>query len=303
MNHSKQKKGELTYGQNHLSDTYINFLKSSLLNQIYIEAEAKLIYTFGSMLNKQDLAFNDFFGKPSVKMPHIWNIVKSVKLNGEGVRLYENDSKRYASELRNITELSHTMVGEKRLDNIRLCIETVLQENVKGDFVETGIWRGGACIFMRGILKAYDVKDRIVWAADSFDGVPAPSLPQDADFDISKSNVPVLAVPIDEVKELFQRYGLLDSQVQFLEGWFKDTLGNAPIDKISVLRLDGDLYESTMDALNPLYEKVQSRGFVIVDDYGTCPPCKAAVNDFRKQNNIADPLIEIDQQSVYWRKT
>lgn len=289
--------------KNHLSDTYINFLKSSLLNQIYIEAETKLVYTFGSMLNKQDLAFNDFFGKPSVKMPHIWNVVKSVKLNGESVRLYENYNKRYASELRNITELSHTMIGEKRLDNIRLCIETVLEENVKGDFVETGIWRGGACIFMRGILKAYDVKDRIVWAADSFDGVPAPSLAQDANFDISKSKLPVLAVPIEEVKELFQRYGLLDNQVQFLKGWFKDTLGNAPIDKISMLRLDGDLYESTMDALNPLYGKVQPGGFVIVDDYGTCPPCKAAVNDFRKQHNIDDPLIEIDRQSVFWRKT
>ncbi|MFP6824734.1 MAG: TylF/MycF/NovP-related O-methyltransferase, partial [Pseudohongiellaceae bacterium] len=125
--------------KNHLSDTYINLLKSSLLNQTYIEAEAKLVYTFGSMLNKQDLTFSDFFGKPSVKMPHIWKVLKSVKSTGERVRLYESDSKRHAAELRNITELSHTMIGEKRLDNIKFCIETVLEENVKGDFVETGI--------------------------------------------------------------------------------------------------------------------------------------------------------------------
>ena len=182
-------------------------------------------------------------------------------------------------------------------------METVLDEKIEGDFIETGIWRGGACIFMRGVLKAYDVTDRIVWAADSFDGVPKPSMPQDADLDISKSVLPVLAVPLDEVKDLFDRYGLLDEQVQFLKGWFKDTLSEAPIDKISVLRLDGDLYESTMDALNPLYKKVQSGGFIIVDDYESCPPCKAAIIDFRQQNLIDDPLVEIDGHSVYWRKT
>ena len=258
------------------------------------------------MLNKESLEFSQFYGNPSITMPDLVQVLKEVKLTGQELQLNErtpDGGLRHVGGLRNITELSHTMIGEKRLDNIKFCIETVLEENVNGDFVETGIWRGGACIFMRGILKAYDVKDRIVWAADSFDGVPAPSLPQDTDFDISKSKLPVLAVPIEEVKELFQRYGLLDNQVQFLEGWFKDTLEDAPINKISMLRLDGDLYESTMDALNPLYEKVQRGGFVIVDDYESCPPCKAAINDFRKQHNIDDPLVVIDPWSVYWRKT
>ena len=79
---------------------------------------------------------------------------------------------------------------------------------------------------------------------------------QDANFDISKSVLPVLAVSIEEVKELFQRYGLLDDQIEFLQGWFKDTLGQAPVEKIAMLRLDGDLYESTMGELAPLYDKV-----------------------------------------------
>jgi len=78
---------------------------------------------------------------------------------------------------------------------------------------------------------------------------------QDANFDISKSVLPVLAVSIEEVKELFQRYGLLDDQIEFLQGWFKDTLGQAPIEKIAMLRLNGDLYESTMGELAPLYDK------------------------------------------------
>ena len=206
-------------------------------------------------------------------------------------------------DTRNILELSHTMIGEQRLDNLRFCVETVLKENISGDFIETGIWKGGACIYMRGILKAYDVRDRVVYAADSFDGVPEPSLPQDKDSKLSKRHLPILAVTLDEVKALFQRYGLLDDQLRFLKGWFKDTLPKAPIDKLSILRLDGDLYESTMDALNPLYEKVESGGFIIVDDYGSCPPCKEAITDFRKQKKIRDPLVPIDAQSVYWRKS
>ena len=61
----------------------------------------------------------------------------------------------------------------------------MLADNINGDFIETGIWRGGACIFMRGILMAYAVTDRIIWAADSFEGVPVPTLKEDADFDIT----------------------------------------------------------------------------------------------------------------------
>ena len=100
------------------------------------------------------------------------------------------------------------------------------------------------------------MEDRTACAANFFEGVPAPSMAQDANFDISKSVLPVLAVSIEEVKELFQRYGLLDDQIEFLQGWFKDTLGQAPIEKIAMLRLNGDLYESTMGELAPLYDKV-----------------------------------------------
>jgi len=85
--------------------------------------------------------------------------------------------------------------------------------------------------------------------------------------------MPVLAVPLEEVQALFRRYDLLDAQVRFLKGWFKDTLAGAPIERLALLRLDGDLYESTMDALVPLYDKVSPGGFVIVDDYYSCAPC------------------------------
>jgi hypothetical protein len=195
------------------------------------------------------------------------------------------------------------MIGRKRMDNLQYCIETVLTENIEGDLIETGVWRGGATIFMRGVLASYNISDRKVWVADSFEGLPTPTLEQDQEFDLTKEKFPVLCVSLEKVKELFSRYDLLDEQVKFLIGWFKDTLPNAPIEKLSILRLDGDLYESTMDSFTHLYDKVSIGGFIIIDDYNALPVCKMAVHDFRKKRNIQDEMIEIDPSSLYWRKT
>jgi O-methyltransferase len=112
----------------------------------------------------------------------------------------------------------------------------------------------------------------------------------------------VLAVPLENVKEIFERYGLLDDQVRFLKGWFRDTLPNAPIEKLAILRLDGDMYESTMDVLRNLYYRVSAGGFVIVDDYGAYSACRKAVHDFRAEHGVSEPIQEIDWTGVYWRK-
>jgi len=199
---------------------------------------------------------------------------------------------------------AHTMVGLKRLNNIQYCVQTVLTENVSGDFLEAGVWRGGASIFMRALLEAHEVRDRRVFVADSFAGLPIPN--EDAyplDSGDTHHKQTFLAVSRSEVEANFRNYGLLDTQVVFLEGWFKDTLPEAPIETLAVLRLDGDMYESTMDVLNALYSKLSIGGFCIVDDYSNLSPCKEAVLDFRKANSITDPIIQIDWTGVYWRKS
>jgi O-methyltransferase len=197
--------------------------------------------------------------------------------------------------------LCYSMVGLKRLDNLQACVETAIREEVPGDLIETGVWRGGACILMRAILKVHNVTDRLVWVADSFEGLPSPSHESDMDYDLSRH--PYLAVSLEEVRENFQRFGLLDEQTSFLKGWFKDTLPIAPIDRLAVLRLDGDLYESTMDVLSTLYHKVSAGGFIIVDDYHQFPNCKLAVEDFRSRMDIRDSIEEIDGSGVFWRKS
>lgn len=197
---------------------------------------------------------------------------------------------------------AHTMIGMKRLHNLHYCVGQVLENQVPGDFIETGVWRGGATIFMRAILKAYNVTDRLVWVADSFQGLPPPNVskyPADAGIELYKYSQ--LAVSMEQVQSNFSKYGLLDNQVVFLKGLFSDTLPTAPIDQLAILRLDGDLYESTMDALVNLYPKLSEGGYVIVDDY-FMDSCKLAIHHYRNQHNIQSPIVPIDTASVYWKK-
>jgi hypothetical protein len=196
---------------------------------------------------------------------------------------------------------AHTMVGLKRLNNLQFCMEDVLKRGIPGDFIECGAWRGGATILMRAVLKSHGVTDRRVWVADSFEGLPVPNAakyPADAE---AATSAGAMAVSLEQVQENFRRYGLLDDRVVFLKGWFSETLPKAPIERLAVLRVDGDLYESTMDALTNMYAKVSVGGYVIVDDYGSEPPCKKAVEDFRSAHHVTSELKQIDWTGVYWK--
>jgi len=196
-----------------------------------------------------------------------------------------------------------TMIGLTRLRQLRSCVERALNDGVRGDLIETGVWRGGASIMMRAVLKAYGVTNRRVWAADSFRGLPAPNPEQyPLDAGLHFESYTALAVPLDVVKENFRRFGLLDEHVRFVEGWFADTLAHVEADEFAVVRLDGDLYESTTDALTALYPKLATGGFLIVDDYGALGACRAAVHDYRIRHGVRDEIHEIDWTGAYWRK-
>ncbi len=197
---------------------------------------------------------------------------------------------------------AHTMLSKQRLDNVHEAIKSILRERVPGDLIETGVWRGGACILMRGILKAYGDTSRRVFLADSFAGLPKPDAAKyPSDAGDRHHHFDFLAVSMEEVQENFRKYGLLDSQVVFLKGWFKDTLPSAPLRELALMRLDGDMYESTMDALKNLYPKLAPGGFCIIDDYAL-PGCRAAVDQFRAEKGISEPMVEIDFSGRYWRK-
>jgi O-methyltransferase len=217
---------------------------------------------------------------------------------GEGIdmaqqRLQGRDWPKYAQ----------TMIGIRRLRNVRRCVQSAIDDRVPGDMIEAGCWRGGAAIMMRGVLEANGDRDRTVWAADSFEGLPEPNAElYPADEGDLNFTAEQLAVPLEEVRGNFERYGLLDDRVRFLEGWFKDTLQTVADRKWAVIRLDGDLYESTMDSLRNLYPGLSVGGYVIIDDYGWTN-CRAAVEDYRSENGITEEIVEIDWTGAYWRRT
>lgn len=195
-----------------------------------------------------------------------------------------------------------TMLARPTLDNLHRSLESVLVEGVPGDLIETGVWRGGAAILMRGILSVYGVQDRVVYAADSFRGLPPPDeerYPADAGDRHYKRDY--LSVSLDEVAANFRAYGLFDDQVRFLKGWFRDSLPTVAGNTWALIRLDGDMYESTMDGLTNLYPGLSVGGYLIVDDYGSVPACARAVDDFRRDHDITEKL-RFEKPFAWWRR-
>ena len=195
-----------------------------------------------------------------------------------------------------------TMVGLKRLDDLQACVESVVADGVDGDVIEAGAWRGGASILARATLDSLGADDRLVWVADSFQGLPAPDpggFPEDDYLDLSQ--VEFLSVPAEEVRRHLARFGCEDG-VELVEGFFDQTLPTLRGHRWSVVRLDGDTYEATWVGLESLYPGLSAGGYLIIDDYVLIPECRRAVNDFRHEHGITEPLEEIDWNGVRWRR-
>lgn len=283
---------------------YLTLVKKSLLNEIYLENELRLLYIFSQLAAQQPVDAT-VVREIRQRLPQGFAQIRQARQEGKpwwNAQIKRPDGTLGVISLRNVCEFSHTMIGRKRLDNIEWCLDRIREEHIAGDLVETGVWRGGACIFMRSYLEAYGLPERRVWVCDSFEGLPVPTQPEDAGYDFSKEKFPILAVSLEEVQENFRRYDLLDNRVVFVKGWFRDTLPQLPVERIALLRLDGDLYESTMDALNALYDKVVPGGYIIVDDYGDFEPCRRAIHEFRETHGISDPIERIDWAGAFWRK-
>ena len=248
-----------------------------------------------------------------------------------------------------------SMIGLPRLNNVQECVEAVVDEDVPGDLIETGVAKGGATILMRAVLRAKGDEYRRVFCCDTFaEDKPPPkpavaliflpiwlivvtlsyliparrfyaklmklqhSFPVDMEhtsqdtvdsflFFVRNGHkfirpaVPSIGRSLQAVRSHFARLGLLDDRVVFLKGFFSETLPAAPLEQLSLIRLDGDLYASTMDALVHLYPKLSDGGYCIVDDYFSFEECKEAVDEYREREAITAPLIQIDAHSVYWR--
>lgn len=269
-------------------DLYLNLLKSSLMNIIYLDVQVALCeaLAFNAAGEEADYARIANFYR---ERPRIFEKIKTRRLGGSWL---------FYTPIERMTAYHHTSIGKARLDNIEFCIRSVLADGVKGDLLEAGAWRGGASIFMRGCLSAFEVTDRLVWVCDSFEGNPV--LPDQPGLPLTAYHPPV---DLEAVKRNFALYDLLDDQVRFLEGWFDQTLPKAPIGSLALLRLDAQQYESATCVLDTLYDRLSPGGYLVVHDYHIVESSRRAIDDFRARRAVADPIEELDGVSVFWRKT
>ncbi len=195
-----------------------------------------------------------------------------------------------------------SMLPGHKLDTLRHCIEDCLKNSIRGDIIETGVWKGGATIYCAGILKAHGVTDKKVFVADSFEGLPPPDdgkWPHDkGDTSYQRTE---LAISLEEVKQNFRDFHLLSENVVFVKGFFEQSLQSAGIDRLAVLRLDGDMYGSTMTVLEQLYHKLEIGGYLILDDW-LISGARQALLDFRVRMGIQEDMYE-DFSGVFWKKT
>lgn len=245
---------------------YLNTLKAALIDLHRCDG-----YTYKDVIN---------FGA--------YTLTRKKKINKED-RINGEDWPQYAE----------SMIGLKRMDNIQNLIEDIIYNRIPGDLLEAGAWRGGASIFMKANLLVHG-SDKNIYVCDSFQGLPRPFLHEDKD-DVHYK-IKSLAVSLDEVIENFNKWGVLlvGGNVWFVEGWFSETMPGLKNETFSLIRLDGDMYESTMDVLVNLYDSLAIGGYVVVDDW-CLPRCKKAVLHFTKGMNVN--FVTIDNSSVYWQKT
>lgn len=171
-----------------------------------------------------------------------------------------------------------------------------------GDYSEFGVWRGGASIFARAVLKVHGVEDRTVHVFDSFEGLPKASTGEDNDM---WSKMTFLMIPLPVVQSNFEAFGLLDAQSQFHKGFFRTSCPKFRKEfkgRLAIVRLDGDMYESTMDILYNMYEFLSVSGYAIIDDYNIVF-CKKAIHEFMKVNNFEEEIKRIDTNAAYFQKT
>jgi O-methyltransferase len=275
-------------GRDPMRDRYLGLLKRALANTLYPELELQVQFlTKGGGSGDSRLETQRFLRDIEERRPdHFARLMAAKQEGGTPYRF------------------AHTMIGLFRLANIERCAERVFADGVEGDFLEAGVCRGGAAIFMRALQIAHGAAERRTWVVDSFQGVPPSVKEVDRRYpvDLEESRAPWVACGERRVRELFSRYDMLDANVEFVAGWVAESLPSAPIGPLAILRVDVDLYSSTWECLDLLYDKVSPGGYVIVDDYGYFECCRDAVEDFRARRGIEEPFEWIDRWGIFWRK-
>jgi cephalosporin hydroxylase len=262
---------------------YLALLRDALLDEHYLENELRIEHLLECVSAGRD-ADLDKLANPARHMSTALRRLKQEREAGE-------PASDQAATAGKPDVLAYAGLGRIRLDHLGSSLEVIREEAVEGDLVDSGTGRGGVAIFMRGFLEAYEMPGPRVWVADRFDGRG----PAGAD---GGSRFPS---DLNTVREAFARFDLLDDRVVFLQGPPSRTLADASIGEVALLRVDSRDPEEVRAVLGALYDRVTPGGFVVVDDYGAAE-CQAAVDGFRSERGVVEPLKRIDWSGAVWRK-
>lgn len=278
---------EAPVGADSNRDRYLRLLKRALANMLYPELEMQIQFLRKGVGDLSGLELERYLRDIEARSPDALSELMAAKHEGGAPWRFP-----------------HSMIGLLRLSNIERCAESVFAEGVEGDFLEAGVCRGGATILMRALQVAHGEAERRTWVVDSFQGVPpsVKEVDQRYDLHLEEARAPWLACSEGKVRDLFSRYDMLDHNVRFVSGWVAESLPRAAVGPLAILRIDVDIYSSTYECLDLLYDKLSPGGFVIVDDYGFFQPCRDAVDAFRAHRGIAEPIEWIDRWGIFWRK-
>jgi hypothetical protein len=202
-----------------------------------------------------------------------------------------------------------TMLDDLALIDLVHVLRTVIEEDVPGDLVECGAWRGGAAFLLASQLKQAGVSDRKVWLLDSFEGLPPPQeIDGDAALAYSRNTdspgyYDNCRASLEEVQASADELGL-GALTTLVKGWFEDTLPatSASIGPIALLHIDADWYSSVRSCLDHLYDHVSDGGFVIFDDYGVWDGCAVAVHEFLSSRQLPHRLETTKTGQAFFRK-
>ena len=245
---------------------------------------------YGSILHKEKDENGYTIRLFGVKIFTKKQVFQKIENNNERVG-YPSKFLKIVDEVRPIT-----MVGIERLYSLWCSVNYVVKNNIDGDIVECGVWRGGCCELIAKTLESLGNTSRRIYMYDTFEGMTKPE-----EVDVSYDG----KIKAKEMLELFEKKGnyeygekgWCESSIQhvhnvmagtgypmenvcLVKGKVEDTIPDVMPNNISILRLDTDWYESTKHEMLHLYKNLSQGGVLISDDYYYWTGCKKAIDDY-----------------------
>lgn len=193
----------------------------------------------------------------------------------------------------------YTMTSDACVQALVGAVRYIVANHIAGDYVECGVWKGGSTMAAALTMLAHDERQRDLWLYDTFEGMPPPT-----DHDVTPDNITAekllesraefLNAPLEGVRNAMASTGYPADKVHFIKGKVEDTIPASIPEKIAILRLDTDWYESTRHELEHLYPRLVRGGVILIDDYGYWRGSREATDEYLAKHKVPLLLSRVD---------